>query len=90
MVGYHEDAYIVSVKSVVCLSESQLRIFILKSAIRLGLSLFFSRESFSRSGLITCKFSNWDVWMFVNAVNNFFFVLDSIISTNVDSISFSL
>ena len=46
MVGYHEDAYIVSVKSVVCLSESQLRIFILKSAIRLGLSLFFQERAF--------------------------------------------
>ena len=35
MVGYNEDAYIVSIKTVVSLSESQVRIFILKSPIRI-------------------------------------------------------
>ena len=33
VVGYNNDAYIVSIKSVIYLSESQLRIFILKSPI---------------------------------------------------------
>ena len=39
---------------------------------------FFSWESFSRSrlikSLVATKFSNCDVWMFVNAANNFVFV----------------
>ena len=45
MVGYNEDAHIISVKSVVSLSESQLRIFILKSLIRI-ISVSFDEKAF--------------------------------------------
>ena len=44
MVGYNEDAYIVSLKSVVSLSKSQLRIFILRSPIRI--ISFFHEKAF--------------------------------------------
>ena len=47
--GYNENAYIVSIKSVASLSESQLRIF--NWSYSLGLSLFLW-ERFSKSGLI--------------------------------------
>ena len=47
--GYNENSYIVSIKSVASLSESQLRIF--NRSYSLGLSLFL-RERFSKSGLI--------------------------------------
>ena len=47
--GYNENAYIVSIKSVASLSESQLRIF--NWSYSLGLSLFL-QERFSKSGLI--------------------------------------
>ena len=50
MVGYSEDVYIVPIRSVVSLSESQLKTLYWSQP--LGFFFFFSWESFSRNGLI--------------------------------------